>query len=347
MAAVKTQHLLIFTRQFAAMIASQLPLVQVLENLWRETPQKQLRATLGEVLDRVLHGIDLGDALAMHPRVFGLVYVNVVKAGMESGNLANALLQIAAYLSNMDEIGRKFRKAVTYPMFMFGAFFVVFNIMVTLILPNFKKMFESSGSKLPWPTQLLLDIGDVWLAWWPGILGGLALTITLFIMWKSTRDGRLVWDEFKLKLPIIGAIWRLGALARFLRTFSVQAANNVPILQALRLSAASSGNMYVEKVLFDISDAVERGQSLSHVFGRYHVFSGIVLQMISSGEEAGRLDELLASAASYFDSLTNDRIDSIMSLINPILTVVIGLAIAGMMVAAFLPVFEIGGTVGG
>lgn len=345
MAAVKLSHLLIFTRQFSAMIGSQLQLVYVLQNLARETPQRRLRLTIEDVTDDVQRGVDLSDALAKFPRVFSSIYVNVVRAGMASGQLGDALDQVAQYLERVDELNRKVRTALSYPMFLLLAFFVVFNGMVFGILPQFEKMFESFGKELPPPTRFMLDIGEFYATNWYFILGGAAVTLTSFTFWILSPAGRRIWDQLKLNIPILGRLWRMGTLSRFLRTLAVQMRNYVPLLEALRLSASASGNLYIEEVIYTIADDVERGMGVAKSFREHEVFSGIVLQMIASGEETGSLDELLMSAATYFDSLLRELLNTVTNLINPILTVIVGSGIAGMMIAAFLPVFEISGAV--
>lgn len=345
MASVSTLHILIFTQQFAAMIRSNLPLIDVLDNLAAETPQRKLSDAIIEVSDEVRKGRDLSVSMAAHPGVFDDIYVNVVRSGLESGRLGEALLQIARYQKIMHETGRKLKSALTYPLFIIFAFFGVFNAMVFFILPRFQKLFQNFNKKLPELTQIMLDIGAFWSEYWMLIIGGLATLIFSFTVWIATADGRAVWDKIKLRLPLLGALWRLSALARFLRTLAVQVENDVPVLEALRLAADSSGNVHVREVLHVIADEVERGRGLADSFRDYEIFHGIVLQMIASGEEAGILDELLMSSADYFDSLVQDLLDRITSLINPILTVVVGLLIAAMMVACFLPVFQMGSMV--
>lgn len=340
MAAVKTTHLLIFTRQFASMIGSKLQLVDVLENLARETPQRRLRQAIEEVSDDVQRGIDFGDAMSYFPNIFDDVYVNVVKAGMESGQLDDSLLQMADYLHRIDDISRKVRGALSYPIFMLLAFFLVFNGMVLFILPRFEKMFATFDAELPAPTLVMLAVGDYYTANWHFIFIGIIGVIATFVLWISNRAGRRIWDEVKLSVPVVGSIWRMGALSRFLRTLAVQVRNTVPLLDALRLSASASGNVYIEEIILDIADEIENGGGIAATFREYEVFSGIVLQMIAAGEEAGILDDLLLSAAQYFDSLLTDQIDTATNLINPVLTVFIGAGIAAMMLAAFLPVLN-------
>ncbi|MBF0145960.1 MAG: type II secretion system F family protein [Magnetococcales bacterium] len=343
----KLVNLLIFTNQFASMMQSQLQLVDVLDNLARETPGKELREAVEEIAYDVRRGIDFGDSLANYPSLFNDIFVNVVRAGMEAGRLADSLVQVAVYLNKTDTINRKLKGALTYPLFMGVAFFLVFNAMVFFILPRFATMFAQMKKELPAPTRILLEIGEFWKDNWYLMIGGILLASLAMMVWISNREGRLLWDEYKLRIPVVGKLWRMAALARFLRTFAVQIRNEVPLLRSLRLAAASSNNLFIEEAILNIADEVERGVSVSQAFREHHVFSGIVLQMISAGEEAGNLSELLFSAADYFERLLETQTETVTGLINPIMTVTIGLVIAGMMVAAFLPVFGMANVAGG
>lgn len=339
-------HLLVFTNQFSAMIKSQLPLVNVLDNLSEETPHKKLRLAIEDISDQVKHGVDLGDAFEQHDHIFDDIYINVVRSGMLSGNLSSALIQLAEYLSKTEDTSRKIKSALSYPIFMLVAFFLVFNGMIFFILPRFRNMFESFGKELPYATQVLLDIGDFWSANWYLIITGSAITFFTFLFWVNTDDGRYLWDRYKLQIPAIGKVLRMGALSRLLRTLAVQLQNDVPMLDAIRLSASSSGNKYIEELANEIASDIERGEGIAASFRKHEIFSGIVLQMIASGEESSEIDTLLMSAAIYFESLLANTIESATGLINPIMTVLIGLSIAAMMVASFLPVFEMGGAMG-
>ena len=340
MSSVNLTQILIFTRQFSSMIGSQLQLAYVLENLAKETPNRQMRETIEEILDDVLHGTDLADAFESHSIIFNDIYVNVVRAGMESGMLGNALDQIGTYLEVADQMRRKVRAAFSYPIFMLAAFFIVFNVQVVLILPKFQKMFGMRDDPLPVPTQFMVMVGDFYLENWYYMVVVFVGSIVGFVVWISTQDGRQIWDEVKLKLPVIGSAFRMSALSRLLRTLAVQVQNKVPLVIALELSASASGNRYIEGVILNIVDDIRNGEGIADSFRAHDVFTGIVLQMIASGEESGEFDRLLMSAASYFDDLLAEQLESMTGMINPILTVVIGTAIAGMMVAAFLPVFQ-------
>lgn len=340
--AVSLSSLLIFTNQFSAMMASKLPLLDVLENLGRETPERRFKEVLDDVCHDVSHGIDLGDALAAHPDVFDDIYVNVVRAGIGSGKLDGALQQLANHLANADEVRRKLRSATAYPAFMLAFAFVAFNAVVFFILPRFQTIFERFDKELPYATQVLVQIGELWGSYWYMVIIGVVSVVVGLVIWIHTPEGRYIWDDLKLRLPIIGPMWRMAALARLLRTFAVQVRNDVEVLEALRLAAPACGNKYIEETIEEIAEDIVMGLGIAQSFREHEVFSGIVLQLIASGEEAGGLDELLLSAADYFDRLLDNQIQTVTSLVNPVLIVALGLGIAAMMIAIFLPVFDMG-----
>lgn len=342
MAAVPLSSLLIFTNQFAAMIESQLPLVAVLDNLSMETPHRRLQGALSNVVEDVQHGQELGDALAQHPDVFDQIYVNVVRAGMGSGRLDESLNQLSVYLDKADVVSKKLRGAMFYPLMVLFIALAAFNAVVFFILPKFEKMFASMNKDLPQITQFMIDVGEVWRANWYLFAGLLVFVVVLVGVWLATPEGRYLWDEKKLQLPVVGRLWRMGALTKFLRTLAVQMRNEVPLLTALELAAPSSGNRYIEDLVLGIADDIERGVGIAQAFRNYEVFGGVVLQMISSGEESGDLDRLLMSAAEYFDRLLDDQIQRTTALINPVLTVTVGIFMAGMVIGVFLPVFNMG-----
>lgn len=336
-------QLVIFARQFASMVASGLQLVSVLESLGRETPNRRLRLAVVDVGREVTKGVDLADAMERHPKLFGGVFVGLVRSGLEIGRLGAALGHVVDYLDRVDQVNRKVTAAAVYPVFVLLAFVGVSGGMIFAILPRYAALFKGFGKPLPGPTQLLLDVGNL-IRDNGLVFGGLGiLGVLLLIMVLATPAGRLAWDRLKLHTPVLGQVWRLAALARFGRTLAVQAGNHVPVTRALRLAASACGNAYIAGLAIEIADDVEMGASVTHAFKRHEIFAGVVLQMIAAGEEAGRLDELLLSAANYFDSLLMQRIGTVTGLINPMLTAFVGLSTAAMMVAAFLPVFDMPG----
>ncbi len=335
--------LLIFTKQFAAMVRANLPLVQALESLSRDSPRRSFRVILSDILEQVKCGRDFDRALADYPKTFDGTYIGVVRAGMGSGQLGVALQQISDYLDSHSKILKKVRSALIYPALLFGAFVMTFHVMVFGILPRFRSLFGSYGKALPAPTQFVLDVGDIYAANWTFMLGGIILAAMAFFAWVKTPQGRVTFDRVKLNLPIFGSLMRLSAVARFAQTLAIQVQNSVVLIESIRVAAPANNNKYFEQSLLRIADHIEQGESITHAFEREALFGGVVQQMISAGEQSGDLGGPLVSVANYFESLWEQKLESVISTVNPALTATMGLMISGMLVAAFLPVFDVSG----
>jgi type IV pilus assembly protein PilC len=335
--------LLIFTKQFAAMVRSNLPLVQALESLARDSPRRSFRIILSNVLEQVRCGRDFHRALADYPKIFNDTYIGVVSAGMHSGQLGVALQQISEYLDSHDKIIKKVRAALIYPGMLFAAFMVTFHVMIFGILPRFQSLFAQYGKALPAPTQFVLDIGDVYANNWPFMLGAIVIFTISFLAWVRTTQGRVTFDRAKLNLPFFGSLMRLSAVARFAQTLAIQVQNSVSLIEAIRVAAPANNNRYFEKSLLNIADHIEQGESITQAFQRESLFQGVVQQMISAGEQSGDLAGPLVSVANYFESLWAQKLESAISTVNPLLTATMGMLISGMLIAAFLPVFEVSG----
>lgn len=342
----RTTHLAIFAKQFASMLNSGLQLVSVLENLARETPQRQLREAVRDVARQANGGTDVADAFARHPKLFDGVFVGVTRTGLETGKLGEALLQVADYLERADQVHRRMAAAIVYPLFLLATFFAAAGGMIFYILPKYQTLFASFGHDLPAPTQFLIDVGDTLRGDGVSIAIVLSGGLLLSVLAVSTASGKRSWDRLKLHIPLLGQVWRLSALARFSRTLAVQVRNQIPLVRSLRLAAIAAGNSHIEQLVLAIATDIEEGASVTHAFKSRDIFAGIVLQMIAAGEEAGSLAELLITAAAYFDSLLLQRIETLTGMINPVLTAVMGLSIAGMMIAAYLPVLDLPGVMG-
>ena len=336
-------HLVIFAKQFSSMMGSGLQLVAVLDNLARETPQRRLRTAIAEVGRLVTNGSDLADALERFPRLFNGVFVGLVRSGIEAGRLSGALAHIVDYLDRVEQVNRRVTAAAVYPCFVLLTFLGVAGGMIFFILPRYEAIFRGFGRDLPAPTQFLLDIGHGLTAHGTALAATAASLGLGAVLILSNPRGQTLWDQAKLHLPVMGAVWRLAALARFSRTLAVQVSNYVSVIRALHLAAGAAGNRHVEYLVRGIATDIELGASITQAFKERAIFNGIVLQMISAGEETGQLDELLLSAANYFDSLLMQRIEAVTGLINPLLTAFVGASTAGMMVASFLPVFDMPG----
>jgi type IV pilus assembly protein PilC len=335
--------LLIFTKQFSAMVRSNLPLVQALESLSRDAPRRSFRTILSNVLEQVKCGRDFHSALGDYPRTFNGTYIGVVRAGMQSGQLGVALQQISDYLDNHDKVLKKVRAALIYPGLLFVSFAATFHVMIFGILPRFQSLFLSYGKALPAPTQFVLDIGMIYANNWPFMLGGGVIVAMTFFAWVRTPKGRYTFDRLKLRIPIFGDLMRLSAVARFAQTLAIQVQNSVSLIESIRVAASANNNRYVEQSLLSIANHIEQGESITLAFRREILFQGVVQQMVSAGEQSGDLAGPLASVANYFESLWVQKLESVISTVNPLLTASMGMLISGMLIAAFLPVFEVSG----
>jgi type II secretory pathway component PulF len=333
--------LLIFTKQFSAMVRSNLPLVQALDSLSKDSPRRSFRTMLLDVLEQVRAGRDFDRALAQYPRIFNGTYIGVVRAGMQSGQLGAALQQISDYLDSHDKVLKKVRSALIYPATLFISFLVTFHVMVFGILPRFQTLFSSYGKQLPAPTQFVLDVGAVYSEDWPFLAGGLAIAILLGFTWLRTPAGRLRFDRAKLQLPLFGPLLRLSAMARFAKTLAIQVQNSVSLIEAIRVAAPANNNKFMEASLLQVANRIEQGESITQAFQRQPLFRGVVEQMISAGEQSGDLATPLTSVSGYFESLWVQKLETVIATVNPLLTATMGALISGMLIAAFLPVFEV------
>ena len=304
-----SSDLLIFTKQFAAMVRSSLPLVQALESLARDSPRRSFRTILTNVVEQVRCGRDFDRALADYPKTFNGTYIGVVRAGMQSGQLGVALQQISEYLDTHDKIIKKVRAALIYPALLFGSFCVTFHVMVFGILPRFQSLFQATTRRCRrrpsscWISAMSMrNIGPS--CWAAAVISGIC-----FFAWVRTTEGRVTFDRLKLKIPLFGNLMRLSAIARFAQTLAIQVQNSVGLIESIRVAAPANNNKYIERSLLKIADHIEHGEGIAQAFERESLFHGVVQQMISAGEQSGDLGTPLVSVANYFESLWAQRLE--------------------------------------
>ncbi|MBF0615041.1 MAG: type II secretion system F family protein [Magnetococcales bacterium] len=346
MARVPLDHLSLFTIQLSSMVNGQLPLDQVLASLSQETPHPVLRAAVEDMTDDVRYGMEFSEALSLHPQIFDELYVNTVRAGMISGRLDHSLARLAEFLTEKQRVMRQVRQAMTYPALMLLAFIGVFNGMVFVILPRFEQVFTSMGKELPELTKWVMHIGQNWRESWFSVLSVMAAVIGGWLVVNYLFNGRYLWHRFRVLLPMLGSVWRLADLTAFLKTLGVQLQNEVPLIHSLELAGGNSGNVYLAELVHLIADDVRRGENLASAIGRHAFFPRIVQQMVLSGDQSGNLAELILSTAGYFENMLILRIQTMTGLINPVLTITMAVVIGTMMMATFLPVFDLSSAMG-
>jgi len=343
---IKTKDLVIFTRQFATMIDAGLPLVQCLHILGDQQENPTFREIIQQVRADVEQGSTFADALAKHPKPFDALYVNLVAAGEIGGILDTILNRLAVYLEKADALARKVRGAMVYPATVLTVAVGVMVLMLVKIIPTFEAMFHDFGGELPGPTQAVVNMShwmQDWLAWF---LAGIVLFVAAFFQARRRIPNfRRRTDALALKLPIFGPLLRKVAVARFTRTLGTMIASGVPILDGLEIVAKTAGNMVVEEALRDVRTAISEGKTIAEPLSESQVFPGMVVHMIAVGEETGAMENMLTKIADFYDDEVDAAVDALTAMLEPMMMVLLGGTVGGMLVAMYLPIFKIADTI--
>jgi len=340
---VKLADIVVFSRQFSTMINAGLPIVRSLYVLSEQTDNPKLKEVIAAVRGDVEAGLALSEALDKHPKVFSRLYVEMVRAGEIGGNLDGALLRIADQLEKDQELRRKIKSAMSYPMVVLVLAILAASFMLVFIVPIFARMFEDLGGTLPLPTRVAMGMSDILTSIfgvfvYAAMIGG----VFLFLRWKNTEQGRRVWGRVVLKIPAkIGPVVQKVTLARFARTLGTLSAAGVPILQAIEITAASAGNWVVENALIKSRDAIRSGIPIYKPLEEEPVFPPMVTRMIAVGEETGDIDGMLGKIADFYESEVDAAVKALTSIIEPLMIVVVGGIVGGIIVAMYLPMFKI------
>jgi len=334
-----------FTRQFATMIGAGLPMVQCLEILASQTESKELAKVIFSVKEAVQGGATLADALARHPKVFDYLYTNMVQAGEIGGALDAILIRLALYREKSDRLIRKVKGAMVYPsVIVLVAVGVTFG-MLTFIVPVFAKMFSGLGAELPMPTQYVLAISNFLQANLLYLILGTGGLVGTLLWWKKTPGGALTYDKTMIKTPIFGTLIRKSAVARFTRTLGTLLASGVSIIEAMEITAKTAGNLVIANAINKSVLAIAEGDTITGPLRDSGVFPPMVTQMISVGEKTGGLDEMLNKIADFYDEEVDEAVTALTSIIEPVIIVLMGVVIGGILIAMYLPMFDIIGKI--
>lgn len=350
---VRQRDVVIFTRQFATMVNSGLSLIKALSVLVEQTDSKALAAVLAEVKVDVEQGTSLSGALERHPKVFSPIYVSMVRAGEVGGVLDETLNRLADMQEANLNLRSKVKSAMAYPAVVGFLIVSVTLGMIMFVVPIFERMYEDMAPDpenpvpLPVPTRLLVAFSDVLTSWWFVIVAVIVAGVIGFRRWKKTEAGRYAWDAIKLRIPIFGKLFHKTSLSRFSRTFAVLSRTGVPVLQTLDITADTANNAKIERAIADVKASVREGESLAHPLARHDVFPPMVVQMMAVGEETGALDSMLSKVADFYEREVDDMVNSMTSLIEPLLIVFMGVSVGAILISLYLPIFGIGELVGG
>jgi type IV pilus assembly protein PilC len=337
---VKTRDLVVFTRQFSTMINAGLPLVQALDILARQTENKALADVTRQVVYDVESGQTLADALRKHPRVFGDLYVNMVAAGEAGGILDTILLRLAQFLEKNDAIVRKVKGAMIYPGVILTVAVIAVAVLLIFVIPTFQNMFASVNLELPLPTRIVIGASNLLKHYWWLILGGIGLGVFALSRYYRTAPGRLQIDALLLKMPVLGDVLRKAAVSRFTRTLGTLISSGVSILDGLEITARTAGNMVIHNAVMESRASIAGGETISAPLQKSEVFPPMVISMIAVGEQTGGLDEMLSKIADFYDEEVDAAVSALLSLMEPVMIVVLGVIVGGMVVAMYLPIFD-------
>ncbi len=339
---IPLSNIVFFTRQLATMFSAGLTLERAIQSLGVEEKHRKFQKILTTVSENIRKGLNLSESLSRHPGVFNTLFVAMVKAGEVSGNLNEILEQLSSYLENLDDTRRKVKSAMNYPIFMILFLIAMLMVMLLVIIPKFSQVYSQLGAGLPAATRQMIDFST----WFGNNIGFLSFSVfTVFsIIWliSKTQRGGYTLDTIKLKIPVFGALIEQSILNKFCKTFGILIGAGVPVLETTALLRKVVDNKVYERAIDDASDLIRDGYNISTALRRTEVFPSILLQLASTGEDTGELDDLLDRAADYYQKQVDALVDRMTTLIEPLLILMVGAVIALMVVLTYLPVFHLG-----
>jgi type IV pilus assembly protein PilC len=338
---VKLKELAVFSRQFATMVNSGLPILRGLSILADQTKNTTLQKALAAARLDVEQGASLSQALQKHPKIFNDLYISMVRSGETGGSLDTTLLRLADTLENEVRLRGKIKSAMTYPVAVVGLVVLIMSAMLLFVVPQFETIYADLGGTLPLPTRMLLALSKAFQSfWYVFLLGAIGFRFGLR-RYKKTERGREVVDTIKLRIPIFGALFHKTALARFASTLAMLLRSGVPILQALDIVMDTVNNKVISKAVQDVQSAVREGESMARPLTKHAVFPPMVVQMIAVGEETGQVDTMLEKVSAFYNQEVEAQVDALTSLIEPILIATIGGCVGAAVVALYMPMFQI------
>ena len=343
---VKMKEIVHYTRQFATMVNSGLPLVQCLEILSQQTENKFLAASIKEVQADVESGATLADALRNHPKVFSDLYVNMVAAGEAGGILDTVLLRLSVFLEKNEQLVRKVKGAMIYPGVIMSVAAIAITVLLVFVIPTFQQMFASVDLTLPAPTRFVIWMSDMLQGYWWLMLGLIVSGTYTLRMYYKTSAGRLALDGLLLRVPILGDLLRKTAVARFTRTLGTLLSSGVSILDGLEITARTAGNRVIHDAVMRSRSSIAGGETIAEPLRESGVFPPMVTQMINVGEQTGTIDEMLDKIADFYDDEVDTAVEALLAAMEPLLIVFLGVVVGGMIVSMYLPIFDMINVVG-
>jgi MSHA biogenesis protein MshG len=338
---VGIEELIIFSRQMYSLSKAGMPLDRALRGLEASINNLAMKRVLRDVLAQLEKGLDLTGAFSRHPKVFNQLYLSIIHVGENTGRLDLAFAQVGKYLELERNTTKQVKSATRYPLFVIVAIGIALSIIMMFVIPVFADTFARLSAELPWQTVVLIDVSNFFVAYWVYLVAAGVLAVVMFKRWVGTVLGRKQWDHYKLGFPLVGSIFERIALARFARTFAMMMTAGVPIVQSLGVIARAIGNTYIGEAVNRMSDGISKGEALYQVALKSGMFSPLVLQMISVGEESGNLDSLMEEVADFYDSEVEYDLKRLGAAIEPILIVFIAGMVLILALGVFLPIWDL------
>ena len=342
---VKPKEVSLFTRQFATMIDAGLPIVQCLNILTEQSESKLLRRTIRIIQKDVEGGSTLADALAKHPKIFDDLYVNMVQAGEAGGVLNTILNRVALFIEKATKLKKKVKGAMIYPSAIIAVAVIVVAILLVFVIPVFAELYGSMGKALPVPTQITINISNWFVANWYFMFGGLIGIVIAIRAYYQTEQGRMNIDQVMLRLPIVGDLLRKVAVARFSQNMAILLSSGVPILDGLAITARTAGNKVVERAIMDARVSISQGKTVAEPLRESKIFPPMVCQMVAVGENTGGLDGMLRKVAELYEEEVDDAVANLTALMEPMIMVILGVILGGLVISMYLPIFQMGSLV--
>jgi type IV pilus assembly protein PilC len=337
---IKMRDIVIFTRQFSTMINAGLPLVQALDILAKQTENKVLSAVTRDVVFDVESGHTVADALAKHPKAFSDLYVNMVAAGEAGGILDTILMRLATFMEKNDALVRKVKGAMIYPAVIMSVAAIAICVLLIFVIPVFESMFAGVGMALPVPTRIVIGASDFLRGYWWVVAGAIGASVWGFKRYYATSGGKLAIDRMLLKFPVLGDVLRKSAVSRFTRTLGTLISSGVSILDGLEITAKTAGNRVIQDAIMQSRASIAGGDTIAAPLQKSAVFPPMVISMIAVGEQTGGLDEMLSKIADFYDEEVDAAVSGLLSLLEPVMIVFLGVIVGGMVVAMYLPIFD-------
>ncbi len=342
---VSNKDIVILSRQIATLFEAQVSALRIFRLLAAEIENPLLAEIMTQIADDLQGGSPISKALSRHPKAFSSFYVNMVRAGEESGKLSDTFGYLADYLDRTYAVVSKAQNALIYPAFVIGVFFVVMGLMLTLVIPKISSILIDSGQKIPIYTQIVISISDILVHY--GVFVLLALAVAAFLVWRAiqTPEGKLMFDNLQLDIPYIGALYQKLYLSRIADNFSTMLVSGVPVVEAVDITAAVVGSATYEALLKQVAEDVRGGASISDALGKHQEIPGIMTAMVRVGEETGELGSILSTLAKFYQREVVTAVDTLVDLIEPLMIVLLGLGVGTLLASVLIPIYNVAGSI--